>query len=167
MVETRSADEALPIEGAKVTILSQDQVLAEIMTDGNGQTEKIQLKAPDKENTLSPDAPGPHYSTVEISVSKAGFVTNVIKNVPIFDGIDAYQPIDMLPETEGYPQMEVYTIPKPAVEDSSARMQQGPPEPVVSAASVMQSTPLPRPLNEVIIPDYITVHLGRPNCSKI
>jgi len=107
MVETRSADEALPIEGAKVIVRSQDQVLAEIMTDGSGQTEKIQLKAPDKSRTLSPDTPGPHYSTVEISVSKAGFVTNIIKNVPIYDGIDAYQPIDMLPQADGYPTLEV------------------------------------------------------------
>jgi len=43
-------------------------------------------------------------------------------------------------------------------------MMQGPPEPSVPVAAIpVQGGPQPRPLNEVIVPDYITVHLGRPN----
>jgi len=163
MVEARSADEALPIDGATIIIRNQDEQ-KEITTDGNGQSAVFQIEAPDRERTLSPDIPTPHYSTVEVLVSKPGFVTNIIKNVPIFDGVDAYLPVHMLPEADGYPKTETYDIPKPAVEEGGPRMMMAPSEPNVPAmAADPPDPPQSRALNEVFIPDYITVHLGKPN----
>jgi hypothetical protein len=162
MVEARVADEALPIDGA--TIIVRNHAQREFFTDANGQTVVFDIEAPDRERTLSPDIPAPHYSTVEVLVSKPGFVTNIIKNVPIFDGVDAYLPVHMLPEADGYPTTETIEIPKPAIEERGPRMMMAPPEPSIPAmTAVSQDPPHSSVLHEVIIPDYITVHLGKPN----
>ncbi|MCL1806481.1 MAG: peptidoglycan-binding protein [Oscillospiraceae bacterium] len=159
MIETRAADEGLPISGADVVIRSNGRVLAELKTDGSGQTEKVSVEAPDKENTLSPNAPGPHYGTVEVTVSKPGFATVVISNVQIFDGIDAYLPVHMHPAAEGWQEPERTVIPPPAVEGAEER--------VIQAAATLRDPPSgslePFALRDVIVPDYITVHLGKPN----
>lgn len=164
MVEARAADEALPIEGAEVVIRDRDHILAEMQTDANGQTGQVSVEAPDKEHTLNPNDPGPHYSTVEITVRKPGFVNTIISQVPIFDGINALLPVHMHPVAEGWPDPERYVIPPPAVEQpEEERFVQAVAVPM-AAQNISQSDPAqPYVLNEVIIPDYITVHMGKPN----
>jgi peptidoglycan hydrolase-like protein with peptidoglycan-binding domain len=149
IVEARTADEALPISGAHVVIRDQNRnVLAEFTTDANGQTEVFSYPAPDKEHTLDPHDTSEHYSTVEVLISKPGFVTIDVDHVQIYDEIDSILPVHMHPVAEGWPAIEYYDIPPPAIETAAARNS---PEPLHYA------------LNEVIIPDTITVQLGRPN----
>jgi hypothetical protein len=144
-----AAEEALPIEGVRIIIRDENRnILAEYSTDDSGQTETICLEAPDKENSLDPNATGPRYRTVEVEIIKPGFTTIGVDHVQIYDGVDSYLPIHMYPATDGRPALETYDIPKPAVEDSSPRFM---PEPQHGT------------LSEVIVPDTITVHLGRPN----
>ncbi|MCL2004045.1 MAG: peptidoglycan-binding protein [Oscillospiraceae bacterium] len=148
-IETRAADEAVPIIGVQVIIRDENRnILAEYTTDDNGQTEKLSLEAPDKDHSTSPDGPRPRYRTVQVEITKPGYAAVDIEHVQIFDGVDSYLPIHMHPLADGWPAKERYDIPQPAVDDSSPRF---------------MPDPQPRALNEVIVPDAITVHLGRPN----
>jgi peptidoglycan hydrolase-like protein with peptidoglycan-binding domain len=147
-VEAHTADDALPISGAKVIIRGPDHILAELFTDENGQTEIFEFEAPDKIHTLDPDDKSPHYSTVEVIITKEGFSTVDIHSVQIYDGVDAFLPVHMHPASEGWPEAEHYDIPPPAIESFAERLQR---DPATTA------------FRDVIIPDFITVHLGRPN----
>ncbi|MDR0294388.1 MAG: peptidoglycan-binding protein [Oscillospiraceae bacterium] len=171
MIETRAADDALPISGVRVVIREHGRILADMMSDADGNTNKIDMEAPDREHTLEPNDPGPRYNTVEVTISKPGFVTTVISNIPVFDGIEAFLPVHMMPATSANQQPEHFEIPPPAVEMPGERLMPGPvdeddaPGYVTAYVGQAGQDPPPEPyiLNEVIVPDYITVHLGTPN----
>lgn len=148
-VETRVSDEALPVRGAEVTVSNHNGTVYHAITDESGKTVKfIDLEAPDASVTLDPNIPGPHYGLVDVTISAPGFATIIVNNVQIFDGIDAVLPVHMLPGfAPGSPPVR-YDIPQPRVEDPGEHDKQG-------AQTYV--------LSEVIIPDYITVHLGTPS----
>jgi peptidoglycan hydrolase-like protein with peptidoglycan-binding domain len=168
-VETRAADEALPIEGVKIVIRDEaGNVLAEYKTDANGQAESICIEAPDREHTLSPDSTGPRYRRVEVDITKPGYAGIDIEHVQIYDGEDSYLPVHMHPAADGWPVPEHYDVPPPTVETPAERHQVGPIGPIVfddRFESMPISAPGPHALREVIVPDFITVHMGRPNDS--
>lgn len=173
-VETRVADEALPIEGVRIIIRDESHnILAEYTTDASGQTEDICLEAPDRENSQAPEGPMPRYRTVQVEIIKPGFTSMEVDHVQVYDGVDSYLPIHMYPESEGRPKTEYYDIPQPAVEDSSPRFMPGPDTsvfngitgPDMAVANLGISAPQPYVLDRVIVPDTITVHLGRPNAA--
>jgi hypothetical protein len=151
-VETRTADEALPIEGVRVVIRDENgEVLADFTTDASGNSETLSLDAPDKEHSQTPEGAEPRYRTLEVEVTKPGFAPIDIDHVQIYDGVDSILPVHMHPKAEGWSVPEYYDIPPPAVEDAYIRF---------------MAEPQSYALNEVIIPDFITVHLGRPNDSS-
>ncbi|GHV04994.1 hypothetical protein FACS1894217_01140 [Clostridia bacterium] len=148
-VETKAAG-VLPIAGAKVEIRDLDgTLLYTLTTDANGITQIVTLDAPPKENTLTPDG-APAYGRYDVTVSAPGYITDVIRGVEILDGIDSYLPLNLYPAPEEQ-GTAAYTIPAPAVAQNITRNQEGP-----------RST---RVLTDVVIPDYITVHMGTYNSN--
>ncbi|MCL2639099.1 MAG: SpoIID/LytB domain-containing protein [Oscillospiraceae bacterium] len=150
-VQVSAGDEALPIAEAEVTIKQKGESLYKTFTDGSGRTEDFALPAPCYRYTLCPHTGEPTYSLCDIEVRAAGFVTQYIKNIEIFDTQTAILPVHLEPlADERYPAQsetldvepngQTYERPCPIREASPARSR-----------------------NEVIIPDYITVHLGRPD----
>lgn len=87
-----------PIKGAKVTISASDGTPIKVLyTDESGETEKLAIAVPKK--SLS-EAPGNAMSEVagfiDIRIDADGFVSAILKNVPVFDGVVSSQPYDML-----------------------------------------------------------------------
>ena len=125
-----------------------------------GATEKVGLYAPDKFHTLTPEDTGPFYSTYQVDVMLPGkFITEIIHDVQIFDTVESILPVRMLPLPMNSEQLvDEIEIPSTAVGLPIKRDQVGPP---------VQPTPAftPFALREVVIPDFITVHLGHPNSS--
>ncbi|MCL2341542.1 MAG: peptidoglycan-binding protein [Firmicutes bacterium] len=174
-VQVHTGDDALPIENANVLIRdTSGRVLYNLTTDSSGNTDRVELYAPDKSHTLDPNDTGPYYGMYDVEVSKPKFIREVIKGVQIFDGIDSVLPVNMLPNP--YPGQElvsVNVIPENLLHSSEPRNQEGPPS-IPEAAYTRQSrgiasykgiyyTSGPRVLPAVIVPDYITVHLGTPS----
>jgi hypothetical protein len=142
------------------------------------------LDAPSRELSLAPDPTGPRpYSVFDIYISKPGFATINIIDVEVFDGIDSVQPIDMTPVVEGEDEEFTFLIPPPsAALPTPPQEQEGTVEtlgrigtdqlangvgladgaPVTVEAAM---TAAARVLPQVIVPDFITVHLGRPTVS--
>lgn len=149
-VEAHIADSAIPIAGAHVIIREPNgTVLYNLLTDLSGSTEFVNLDAPAKESTLTPNDPNPHYGLYDVEISKPGvFVTEIIHNVEIFDGIPAILPVTLLPSPDTRNWVNEIDIPPPAVEQGGPRNQTDPSDNVIRG---------------VTIPEYITVHLGRFN----
>jgi len=154
-IQAHTGNDALPVKGAQVIIRnSMGEILHQLTTDESGNTERVSLYAPDKSHTLTPEDTGPFYATYQVEVMLPGeYVAEVVHDVQIFDTIESILPVNMLPLPEGSRDLvEEIEVPPPAVGLSLQRNQ-------VSPAIT------PFALREVVIPDFITVHLGHPSVS--
>ena len=186
-INTTTGLDTIPV--ADVSYIIKDKsgrTLFSGVTNENGESGIYTLDAPPKELSLYPDPYGRRpYSVYDIFVSKKGYADVKITDVQIFDGQMSVQPIDMVPLAPGETEYELtFIIPPPtAYLPTPPQLQSGTEEtlgpieadqlaegvglldgaPVtveraMSAASRVQRT--------VIIPDYITVHLGIPSNSS-
>ncbi len=149
-------DEALPVADARVQIIDKDgKMLYETTTDANGLTRAFSVPAPDVSLTLDPTYTQPAYSTVDVVVSAPGFITEHINGVEIVDTQTANLPVHMKPLVdEPNPVTDnTINIAPPAVVSEETFAKRG--DSVQGLSS--------RVLSQVIIPDYITVHLGMPS----
>lgn len=156
MVKASTANDAVPVQNATVVIRDDaGRVLHTLKTDAAGETERVPLYTPDAVHDLDPNYRGAYYSTVQAEVSAPNFNTNLYNGVQIFDGVEAIEPADMQPVLPGQrPMTRVYNIPPHGLTLNTPRNQQGP-------LGIPAGSYLPR----VIIPEYITVHLGRYNAA--
>ena len=151
-VKVGAGYDALPINGANVVIKDDNgSVLYNLKTDMSGRTETVSLYAPDKANTLNPDYTGATYSTYRVEVSSPGLVSEVINGVQIFDTIESLEEVTMHPYVKGEGAAHTVDIP--------------PHEQVLRDQRNQVGATSSRVLQRVIIPDFITVHLGRYNVS--
>lgn len=150
-VQARAGDEALPVGGAHVTLSDQDgSILFETYTDSSGSTEPLPLPAPDREYTLDPNYRRPAYSEWEVEVEAEGYVTSHIHGAQVVDTQTSILPVHMEPlSDEPGPVTDVDVDIPPVGLLLPDEGQTGPRQ--------------IRALSQVIIPEYITVHLGTPS----
>ncbi len=107
-VAVKTANGALPIEDAQVNIYeylpneesgNKGRLLYTLYTDANGRTAKAVLPAKSRDLSLSPGNVNP-FTVYNIEVLKDGFYSNSYVNVPIFQGITAIQPVELIPLLE-------------------------------------------------------------------
>lgn len=155
LIQVRSADDAVPINGARVRVSDdQGRELYNLITDESGDTEQVSLETVDRSLSLDPNYSGSPYTSYNVEVDADGFNSLLITGVQIFDGENAIQPVALIPmlELQRIPNRYEITIGKHAVEMTEPRNQIGP---------LIES----RVLRHVIIPNPITVHLGTPTSS--
>ena len=150
-MQVRTGDNALPVVGAVVTLTNlAGEVLFATTTNDNGNTSELALSAPNWELTLQPDYRRPAYATYNVNVIAKGYVTMHIQNVEIVDTQTSILPVNMLPlleERNPETEMDV-DIPPVGL--------------LLAEQNLQISSPIGRILRDVIIPEYITVHLGVP-----
>lgn len=150
IIKAAMANGAVPIEGADVMIIGPNgKLLYKLKTDSSGKTETAALSAPDKALSLDPCYQGIPYSTCQVKVSAPGFITEIINGVQIFDTVEAMEEVEMHPALPGGETVHVTNIPPHEQVLRSPHAQEGRTDPPAGSR-------LPR----VIIPDFITVHLG-------
>lgn len=99
-VTVRTAGGALPVPGAAITVRAVGgDVMAVVFSDGGGITVRIALPAPPVSNSKQPDS-GTPYSFYNIDTEKTGFFGVRNLRVPIYSGVTAIQPIDLIPLPE-------------------------------------------------------------------
>jgi peptidoglycan hydrolase-like protein with peptidoglycan-binding domain len=162
-VQVSTGDEALPIPDAEVIIKNGGVDFFKTTTDENGRTGKYPLPAPCIGNTLDPYARSPAYSLSDVEVRANGFVSQIVRGVEIFDTQTAILPVHMEPLTEERRLVSNMTVLPARSEVPSTNSIQIPPnaQTYPGECPILQASPA-RSQNEVIIPDFITVHLGRP-----
>ena len=88
---------ALPVSGAQVTVSKAGEQLAVLRTNESGQTTPFNLPAPKRELSESPSTSGePVYSLYDVSITAEGFVTQFLKDMPVFDGVTSLQSVQLL-----------------------------------------------------------------------
>ena len=107
VVHVTTARGAIPLEGAAVHIRSNEDInttpRADILyattTNRDGNTERIPLAAPPRENSMSPGEVPP-YSTYHLEVRREGYGMQSFIALPIFAEVTAVQPVDLIPLPE-------------------------------------------------------------------
>ena len=175
-IQVTTGDDALPIGGVHVTVSRAGGiVLHDTYTDQNGSTAYFPMPAPPAALTLDPNYTGPAYSAYDVDVSARGYTTCHIHDVEIVDTQTAILPVEMKPlaeEPDTVYDMDIY-IPPPALLLNIPK-QHGMPAERLSSQSMHAVPAMAQPVapmadvrtgaaREVIIPDYITVHLGVPS----
>jgi peptidoglycan hydrolase-like protein with peptidoglycan-binding domain len=157
-IETRTNFETLPVADAQVKIKNQNgETLFELTTDRSGKTRQIALETIDRQYTFDAAFPGHPYASYNAEIEAAGYETIKLNGIHIFDGEEAVQLVTMIPMLANETTPTVFTIEiggEHAVEMTEEREQEG--------ITPMATT---RVLRHVIIPDFITVHLGRPDSA--
>ena len=103
-IRTYTAGGALPVPGSIIRIIGVDEdnstIEYSLMTDIDGITPLITLPAPDVLQSQSPSPTEAPFSQYDIVITNEGFYTKKIHNVPIFDGINSIQQVNMIPLSE-------------------------------------------------------------------
>lgn len=109
IVSVSTAQDAIPIEGALVTVSSTDESGASelhytLTTDRSGMTDRLALPAPPRASSLSPGMPDP-YAVYNVRVDHPLYQPRGSTNLSIFEGVIADLPVYLVPleETETQP----------------------------------------------------------------
>ena len=105
IVHVTTARGSIPLEGAEVNVRNyrtdggKGDVIASLISGRDGNTPLLTLATVPRAETLSPDN-GTPFITYNVEVHQEGYYNQSYINVPIFDGIVAVQPADMIPLPE-------------------------------------------------------------------
>lgn len=150
-VQARTAQGAVPLEGAQVRVLDDEgNTLYRLTTDESGDTQTVELETLPGYLSQDPNYMGIPYANYSVVVEAEGFEPYTVTEIPIFDGETATLPAAMMPlERQLRQEGTDEVIGPPAAAMPFGRNQQG------TSANA-------RVLRQVVIPDPITVHLGAP-----
>lgn len=109
-----SLEDSKPISGATIRISdinNPENILEELTTDRNGQSETVSLGAPPLEYSMIPESNQP-YSVYNIRIEAPGYEPRDIAGAEILSGQTALQNTALLPLDETEPDSEeLYVIP--------------------------------------------------------
>ena len=147
-----------PIPGATVTISytgDPDSSIETLTTDESGQTPEINLKAPPRELSLTPDITEQPYSEYNIQVTADGFETVLVSGSEILAGAYSLQPIRMNPLNVTEEEEKVVVIPPHTLfGEYPPKIPEEEIKPMNETGEIV--------LSRVVIPEYVIVHDGDP-----
>lgn len=147
-----------PISGATVTISDTgdpDSPIETLTTDESGQTPEINLKAPPRELSLTPDITEQPYSEYNIQVTAEGFETVLVSGSEILAGAYSLQPIRMNPLDVTEEEEKVVVIPPHTLfGEYPPKIPEEEIKPMNETGEIV--------LSRVVIPEYVIVHDGDP-----
>ncbi len=160
-VSVLTGEQTSPIRNANVRITDSDgDIIDEIITDISGQTTPIELPAPPVDLSRIEETKERPYATYNLTVRADNYEALHISGVQILAQSLALQPIRLRPSTEnGFNVQNLLITPHtlwgtfpPKIPESEVK-------------------PLPRSqgyvvLPEPVVPEFIIVHLGRPEDSS-
>ena len=154
-----------PVPGALVTVRASgsEQILEQLRTDESGNTQLIELEAPDVEYSLEPQQEVRPYSTYDVTIESTKTETVRIAGVQILAGQEAIQEILTLPRAEGFVSLP-----------GSRSLTEIPPNTLWGEfpEKIPEDEVKPLPgfdedgfvvLPNVVVPEFVIVHDGRPN----
>lgn len=107
ILHVTTARGAIPLEGARALIrtylptTSPDRadVIATLISGRDGNTPRLSLPAPPRANSQRPGNQPP-YASYLAEIRLEGFFDQSYAGIPIFDGVTAIQPVEMIPLPE-------------------------------------------------------------------
>lgn len=156
-----------PLPGIQITVKERqatgERIVAQLVTNANGQTPVIQLPAPPSELTEEPQTTETPFSPYIIEAQGENVIPTQINGTQIFSTIRSIQPIRLTPSEAPIPVVAS----RQNVEENIII---GPPTlygdypPKIPETSIKNTaTPGFIVLPEVVVPEFIIVHAGSPN----
>ncbi|MCC8103744.1 MAG: peptidoglycan-binding protein [Clostridiales bacterium] len=154
------SEQHLPLPDAVVELSftgDPEDIIEEVYTDQNGQTEPVTLAAPPVEYSLKPSEEQP-YAEYTIRVSAPGYEPVTVSGAELFGGQLSLQNVTLRqtrpgeqPDTIVIPEHTLYGYYPPKIAESEVK-------PVNESGEIV--------LDQVIVPEYIVVHDGTPQDSS-
>lgn len=142
------------------------QIVNEKVTkpDKNGKTKPVNLYTYDKYFSEEPDANIKPYKVYDALIASNSFQNKYIKGIPIFSGVTSIQKVQMMPKLRGRNAIDIIEIPpNTLVSEKSQIEEKEEVEKVFLEDDIELQGKGSKILREVVIPEYITVHLGSPS----
>ena len=150
--------QARPVSGARVTVSytgDPQNVIEELITDGDGRTETLDLATPPLEYSLEPNVNQP-YSEYTVKVEAEGYEPVEVTGSELLSGEQSVQQVDLEP-AEGAAFADV-TIPDHTLfGEYPAKIPESEIKPTGESGEIV--------LSRVVIPEYVVVHDGAPTDS--
>ena len=150
--------QARPVSGARVTVSytgDPQNVIEELITDGDGRTETLDLATPPLEYSLEPNV-NQSYSEYTVKVEAEGYEPVEVTGSELLSGEQSVQQVD-LKLAEGAAFADV-TIPDHTLfGEYPAKIPESEIKPTRESGEIV--------LSRVVIPEYIIVHDGAPTDS--
>ena len=154
---TALSEENMPLQDAVVDIPftgDPEEILEEVRTDQNGQTEQIRLAALPVEYSLEPSEFQP-YAEYTIRISAPGYEPLTVSGAEVFSGQLSLQNVKLrqnAPDTIVIPANTLYGYYPPKIAEAEVK-------PVNVSGEIV--------LDQVVVPEYIVVHDGTPQDSSV
>ncbi|MDY3368167.1 peptidoglycan-binding domain-containing protein [Zhenhengia yiwuensis] len=156
-----------PLPGIQITVKERQatgkRIVAQLVTNANGQTPVIQLPAPPSELTEEPQTTETPFAPYIIEAQGENVIPTQINGTQIFSTIRSIQPIRLTPSEAPIPVVA-------SRQDVEENIIIGPPTlygdypPKIPETSIKNTaTPGFIVLPEVVVPEFIIVHAGSPN----
>lgn len=114
VVAVTAGQGTIPLPGALVTVSAQTEdgpvLYRAVRTDASGRTPVLELPAPAKSESTSPDQPTP-YLNYTVNVALPGYQTEEVRDISIFPGIASTLPVQLSPATGSQSQTNVIDLP--------------------------------------------------------
>ena len=154
-IQVNSTIGYVPVRNATISISytgESDQVLEEVTTDQNGQTEEVALDAPPVEYSLSPSENQP-YSEYNLHVTAPGYEPVTISGAQILADTNGLQNVSMVPlETATTTLDNIVIGPHTLWGDYPPKIAEDEIKPVNESGEIV--------LSRVVIPEVVIVHDG-------
>ena len=156
-------EEALPVDDAEIFIIDPKNPGFEekkLSVDSNGKTVSVSLYTYEKSLSEKPETDITPYKTYDAIIISKSFQNKYIKNIPIFSGVTSIQNVQMTPKVRGGDGIDLIDIPPNGLllDEYNDTVDN---EEELNNESYIKS--VPKVLGDVVIPEYITVHLGTPS----
>ncbi len=162
-ITTTSGNGAEPVANASYIIKDKKGVvLYSGMTDANGDSQIYTLAAPDSSFSQRPNSGETAYTLCDVSIRQNDFQSIDKIDVQIYDKITTVVGLNLEPYVEGQDDADQsYVTPPPDVTlPTTTHGQIGTNDSIGNFPNQKG-----RVLSSVVVPDYITVHLGAPNSN--
>ena len=154
-IQVNSTIGYVPVRNATISISytgESDQVLEEVTTDQNGQTEEVALDAPPVEYSLSPSENQP-YSEYNLHVTAPDYEPVTISGAQILADTNGLQNVSMVPlETASTTLDNIVIGPHTLWGDYPPKIAEDEIKPVNESGEIV--------LSRVVIPEFVIVHDG-------
>ena len=157
-VDVVNEENNFPVTDAVVTIQEPGEggrVLEELPTDQSGQTEQVELAAPEEalslesQNTIRP------YSVYNLKISAPGYEDAEVIGTEILPGVTAIQPVRLRPVKIPTAEMKLVRIPGHTLyETYPPKIAEAEVKPVRESGEIV--------LSRVVVPQTVVVHDGVP-----
>ena len=166
---------AQPVQGARATVTDPETGVSRVVvSNSSGRTPPLCVTAPPADISLDPNSQERPYKLYNAEVLADGFLPVTIEGIQVFDGIESIEAIEMNPtpkeQLRTVAEPDIYVLPpnvllqEPGVREPEGPAEEGPGPIILPEGEDGEPVgPGARILNRVVIPEFITVHLGSPN----